>query len=232
MNFLSWLFLSGLVSKSQSKMEEAAQEQLSASLPLSSATISFSASSGRNLFILIILGSSQHLLRCSYYNINNTHFYISNPQVWVSWPRHLVQEPEPEEGSLGVSWAVAPVLGVRVITESTLVWGTLAMVNTPAGYMTEMFIMSLTISTKVKTKTSINKKKLFCRLLGPVTPNSSCNGVMSSSPVESSLLSPPSPSQCSNIMNNGQDDSWRGSSIASLRRRAFEHSGISMSVFR
>ena len=73
---------------------------------------------------------------------------------------------------------------------------------------------------------------------------SSCLPVASSSPGESnnnnnSGLSPSSPSQCS--MSGGGpltshagdgEDVWRGSSIASLRRRAFEHSAVSMTVFR
>ena len=66
-----------------------------------------------------------------------------------------------------------------------------------------------------------------------------------SSPTDNGLMSPSSPSQCGAAaagMTAGVtagvtagaagEEVWRGSSIASLRRRAFEHSGISMSVFR
>ena len=78
----------------------------------------------------------------------------------------------------------------------------------------------------------------------PGTP-SSCLPLASASPGESNNnnnnngLSPSSPSQCS--MSGGGplttqagegEDIWRGSSIASLRRRAFEHSAVSMTVFR
>ena len=86
--------------------------------------------------------------------------------------------------------------------------------------------------------------------LGPLTPNpslggSSCVSVSvaqpMSSPTDNGLMSPSSPSQCGAAaagMTAGVtagaagEEVWRGSSIASLRRRAFEHSGISMSVFR
>ena len=70
---------------------------------------------------------------------------------------------------------------------------------------------------------------------------SSCLPVASASPGESNNnnnpgLSPSSPSQCSMSGGAGQggegEDVWRGSSIASLRRRAFEHSAVSMTVFR
>ena len=64
----------------------------------------------------------------------------------------------------------------------------------------------------------------------PPGPDPSVSGHLSS-------LSPgagASPSHCSMASGVGDssEDVWRGSSIASLRRRAFEHSGISMSVFR
>ena len=56
-------------------------------------------------------------------------------------------------------------------------------------------------------------------------------GPPSTSPPDG-LLSPPSPSQCGLGVQGEGEEVWRGSSIASLRRRAFEHSAVSMTVFR
>ena len=80
---------------------------------------------------------------------------------------------------------------------------------------------------------------------GPLTPNNSmggsCGGVsVSPGPGHDSAPAPgsvsPGAQQCHAPMGGpGEAEVWRSassSSIASLRRRAFEHSGISMSVFR
>ena len=66
---------------------------------------------------------------------------------------------------------------------------------------------------------------------GPLTPNNSLTTNCISSQGEV-LHSPSSPSQCGLMTAGPGEEVWRGSSIASLRRRAFEHSAVSMSVFR
>ena len=96
-------------------------------------------------------------------------------------------------------------------------------------------------------KTPVKSIIMLFFLAGPLSSNCGSPVVTGSSPPgpgpdpgvsgHLSSLSPgagASPSHCgmTSGVGDSSEDVWRGSSIASLRRRAFEHSGISMSVFR
>ena len=213
-------------------MEEAAQEQHLASFSVALASLPLTATSRRNLLLLLLLGSPQHILRWPFIAVSSLSSIINIHLL--SGLSQLTQTFGSGAGS-GFSGGQLSCSGGQSNYGAGANYG---QAGQHSGWSLHDRDVHNIIDNVAKGKddNGTDHDSDLSSVPGPLSPNTNCGNTaaaMSSSPVESSLLSPSSPSHCNGVMpTNGHEDSWRGSSIASLRRRAFEHSGISMSVFR